>query len=56
MPGRKEGGKTINNLKYADDTVLIAENEKDFQNLLKVVKNKSRKKGLDLNSKKPPQK
>ena len=52
MPGLKVGGKTINNLRYADDTVLIAENEKDLQNLLNVVKDESRKKGLDLNSKK----
>ena len=52
MPGLKIGGKIINNLRYADDTALIAENQKDLQNLLNVVKNESRKKGLDLNSKK----
>ena len=52
MPGLKIDGKIINNLRYADDTALIAENQKELQNLLNVVKNKSRKKGLDLNSKK----
>ena len=52
MPGLETGGKIINNLRYADDTALIAENQKDLQNLLNVVKNESRKKGLDLNSKK----
>ena len=52
MPGLKIGGKIINNLRYADNTALIAENQKDLQNLLNVVKNESRKKGLDLNSKK----
>ena len=52
MPGLKIGGKIINNLRYADDTALIEENQKDLQNLLNVVKNESRKKGLDLNSKK----
>ena len=44
MPGLKLGGKIINNLRYADDTALIAENQKDLQNLLNVVKNESRKK------------
>ena len=38
------GGKIINNLRYADDTALIPENQKDLQNLLNVVKNESRKK------------
>ena len=52
MPGLKIGGKIINNLRYADDTALIAENQKDLQNLLNVVNSESRKKGLDLNSKK----
>ena len=44
MPGLKIGGKIINNLRYADDTALIAENQKDLQILLNVVKNESRKK------------
>ena len=52
MPELKIGGKIINNLRYADEKALIAENQKDLQNLLNVVKNESRKKGLDLNSKK----
>ena len=52
MPGLKIGGKIINKLRYADDTALIAENQKDLQNLLNVGKTESRKKGLDLNSKK----
>ena len=51
MPGLEIGGKMIN-LRYADDMALIAENQKDLQNLLMVVKNESREKGLDLNSKK----
>ena len=42
----------INNLRYADGTVLIAENEKDVQILLDVVVNESHKKGLELNCKK----
>ena len=42
----------INNLRYADDTVLISENGKDLQQLLNIVESKSKKKGLELNSKK----
>ena len=45
------GGHNINNLRYADDTVLISENEKDLQ-LLNIVASKNKKKGLELNSKK----
>ncbi|GFN89036.1 endonuclease-reverse transcriptase [Plakobranchus ocellatus] len=51
-PGIKVGGQNINNLRYADDTVLIAENKEDLQKLLNIVKEESRKKGLELNNKK----
>ncbi|GFO47360.1 endonuclease-reverse transcriptase [Plakobranchus ocellatus] len=51
-PGIKVGGQNINNLRYADDTVLIAENKEDLQKLLNIVEEESRKKGLELNSKK----
>ncbi|GFO08048.1 retrovirus-related pol polyprotein from type-1 retrotransposable element r2 [Plakobranchus ocellatus] len=51
-PGIKVDGQNINNLRYADDTVLIAENKEDLQKLLNIVEEKSRKKGLELNSKK----
>ncbi|GFO27553.1 catenin (cadherin-associated protein), alpha 3 [Plakobranchus ocellatus] len=50
--GIKVGGQNINNLRYADDTVLIAENKEDLQKLLNIVEEESRKKGLELNSKK----
>ena len=49
---RNVGGHNINNLRYADDTVLISENEKDLQQLLNIVESKSKEKGLELNSKK----
>ena len=52
MPGIKIGGCIINNLRYADDTVLVAEKEGDLQKLLDVVVKESKKKGLDLNIKK----
>ncbi|GFO19870.1 retrovirus-related pol polyprotein from type-1 retrotransposable element r2 [Plakobranchus ocellatus] len=44
-PGIKVGGQNINNLRYADDTVLIAENKEDLQKLLNIVEEDSRKKG-----------
>ena len=52
QPGIRVEGHNINNLRYADDTVLISENEKDLQQLLNIVESKSKEKGLELNSKK----
>ena len=52
QPGIRVGGHNINNLRYADDTVLISENEKDLQQLLNIVESKSKEKRLELNSKK----
>ena len=52
QPGIRVGGHNINNLRYADDTVLISENEKDLQQLLNIVESKSKEKWLELNSKK----
>lgn len=51
----KVGGHNINSLRYADDTVLIADNEKDIQELLDIVVAESEYKGLSLNSKKTEQ-
>ena len=51
-PGISIGGRIFNNLRYADDTVLIAENEFDLQILLNIVETESRKRGLELNCKK----
>ena len=42
-------GRNINNLRYADDTTLIAESEEKLRNLLKKVKEESEKVGLKLN-------
>ena len=41
MKGVTVGGRNINNLRYADDTVLLAENKADLQNLLKISREKS---------------
>ena len=45
----KIGGRNINNLKYADDTTLIAESEEELKSLLMEVKVESEKVGLKLN-------
>ena len=42
-------GEIINNLRYADDTTLMAESEEELQSLLKKVKEESEKVGLMLN-------
>ena len=52
MKGVSIGGVNINNLRYADDTVLCAENEADLQQVLDVVKVKSEEFGLCMNVKK----
>ena len=45
-------GKNINNLRYADDTTLMAESKEELKNLLMKVKEESEKAGLKLNIKK----
>ena len=45
----KVSRKNINNLRYADDTTLMAESEEELENLLMKVKEKSEKIGLKLN-------
>ena len=47
--GIKIAGRNINNLRYADDTTLMAESEEELKNLLTKVKEVSRKVGLKLN-------
>ena len=46
--GIKIAGKNINNLRYADDTTLMAESEEELNNLLMKVKEESEKVGLKL--------
>ena len=47
--GIKMAGTNINNLRYADDTTLMAESEKELKSLLMKVKEESEKVGLKLN-------
>ena len=47
--GIKIAGRTINNLRYADDTTLMAESEGKLKSLLMKVKEESEKVGLKLN-------
>ena len=47
--GIKIARRNTNNLRYADDTILMAESEEELENLLMKVKVKSEKVGLKLN-------
>ena len=46
--GNKLAGRNINNLRYADDTILMAESEEELESLLMKVKEASEKVGLKL--------
>ena len=50
--GLKANGENLNNLRYADDTSLLAGSEEDLQRLLNIVVEESEKLGLSLNVKK----
>ena len=47
--GTKIAGENINNLRYADDTTLMAESEEELKSLMMQVKEESEKVGLKLN-------
>ena len=49
--GIKMAGRNISNLRYADNTTLMAESEEELKNLLMEVKKKSEKTGLKLSIK-----
>jgi hypothetical protein len=50
--GIKIAGRNINNLRFADDTTLMAESEEELESLLMKVKEESQKVGLKLNNQK----
>ena len=50
--GIKISRRNINNLRYADNTILIAESEEELKSLLMKVKEESEKVGLKLNTQK----
>ena len=50
--GIKIAGRSSNNLRYADDTTLMAESEEELKSLLMKVKEESEKVGLKLNIRK----
>ena len=52
LTGIKIAGRNINNLRYADDTTLMAESEEELKSLLMKVKEESEKAGLQLNTQK----
>ena len=47
--GIKIAGRNINNLRYADETTLMAESEEELKSLMMKVKGESQKDGLKLN-------
>ena len=49
QPGIKIVGRNINNLRYADDTTLMAKSEEELKSLLMKVKEESKNSGLKLN-------
>ena len=49
QPGVKTAGRNINNLRYADDTTLMAESEEELKSLLMKVKEESEKVGIKFN-------
>ena len=49
QPGTKIAGRNINNLRYADDTTLMAESEEELKSFLMGVKEESEKVGLKFN-------
>ena len=51
--GIKVAGRNINNLRYADDTSLMAESKEELKSLLMKMKENSKKAGLKLNVQKP---
>ena len=52
LDGIKIGKRNINNLRYADDTTLMAESEEELKSLLMRVKEETERAGLKLNVKK----
>ena len=50
--GIKIAGRNINNLRYANDTILMAESKEELKSLLKKVKEESEKAGLKVNTQK----
>ena len=49
QPGIKISGRNINNFRYADDTILMAESKEELKSLLMKVTEESEKAGLKLN-------
>lgn len=42
------GGRTINNFRYADETLLLAENREDMGKMIQKIKDGSEKRGIEL--------
>ena len=52
MDGVNLGGCNVNNIRYADDTAIVADSEEQLQNLIDIIAEESRKFGLEINKRK----
>ena len=52
IDGLRIGGLNVNNIRYADDTAIVADSEEQLQNLITVIADESRKFGLEINIRK----
>lgn len=52
MDGVKMGGFNVNNIRYGDDTAIVADSEEKLQNLMDVIAEERRKFGLEINKRK----
>ena len=52
MDGLRMGGLNVHNIRYADDTAIVADSEEQLQNLITVIADESRKFGLEINKRK----
>ena len=52
MDGLRIGGLNVNNIRYADDTAIVADSEEQLQNLITVIADESRKFGQEINNRK----
>ena len=48
MDGVRIGGINVNNIRYADDTAIVADSEEQLQNLITLIADESRKFGLEI--------
>ena len=53
MDGVRIGGVNVSNIRYADDTVIVADSEEQLRNLITVIADESRKFSLEIDKERP---